>query len=38
MTDKKTPRKPIDWEAVERDYRAGALSLREIAARSLIGG
>lgn len=24
------PRKPIDWEAIEREYRAGQLSLREI--------
>ena len=24
---------PIDWESVERDYRAGTLSLREVAAR-----
>lgn len=26
-------RKSVDWEAVERDYRAGVLSLREIATR-----
>lgn len=26
-------RKTVDWEAVERDYRAGVLSLREIATR-----
>ena len=25
-------RKPVDWDSVERDYRAGMLSLREIAA------
>lgn len=25
-----TTKKPIDWEAVERDYRAGILSVREI--------
>ena len=25
-----TERKPIDWEAVEREYRAGQLSIREI--------
>lgn len=28
MTDKK---KAVDWEAIERDYRAGIMSLREIA-------
>lgn len=27
-----TDRKQIDWEAVERDYRAGVMSLREIGA------
>lgn len=27
------PRKPVDWEAVEREYRAGQLSLREIGRR-----
>jgi hypothetical protein len=27
-----TEKKPIDWEAVETDYRAGILSLREMAA------
>lgn len=26
-----TERKPIDWESIERDYRAGLLSVREIA-------
>ena len=26
-----TDRKPVDWEAIEREYRAGVLSLREIA-------
>ena len=26
-------RKPVDWESVERDYSAGLLSLREIAAK-----
>lgn len=26
-----TDRKPVDWEAVEREYRAGVLSVREIA-------
>jgi hypothetical protein len=26
-------RKPIDWEAIEREYRAGMLSLREIGRR-----
>ena len=25
-----TTKKPIDWEAIERDYRAGILSVREI--------
>lgn len=25
-----TAKKPIDWEAIERDYRAGILSVREI--------
>lgn len=25
------PKRPTDWEAIERDYRAGLLSLREIA-------
>lgn len=28
-----TDRKPIDWEAVEREYRAGQLSIAEIARR-----
>jgi hypothetical protein len=27
-----TTKKPIDWEAIERDYRAGILSVREIGA------
>ena len=31
MTPDKPKRKPIDWEAVEREYRAGQLSIREIA-------
>jgi len=31
MTEEATPRKQVDWEAIERDYRAGILSLREIA-------
>lgn len=33
MSDKNADRrrKPIDWEAVERDYRAGGLSISEIA-------
>lgn len=26
-----TERKPIDWESIERDFRAGVLSVREIA-------
>ena len=26
-------KKPIDWEAIERDYRAGILSVREIGAK-----
>lgn len=26
-----TEREPIDWESIERDYRAGVLSVREIA-------
>lgn len=31
--DAKTqPKKPIDWEAIERDYRAGIKTLRQIAA------
>ena len=30
MTPDKPKRKPIDWEAVERSYRAGVLSIREI--------
>lgn len=30
MIDKK-PRKATDWEAIERDYRAGLLSIREVA-------
>lgn len=30
MTDKKS-RKATDWEAIERDYRAGLLSIREVA-------
>ena len=29
--DQKKPRKPVDWEAVEREYRAGIRSLRDIA-------
>lgn len=29
-TTKKTPRHAVDWEAIERDYRAGLKSLREI--------
>lgn len=29
--EKKTGRKQIDWEMVEREYRAGKLSLREVA-------
>ena len=29
--DQKKPRKPVDWEAVEREYRAGLRSLRDIA-------
>jgi hypothetical protein len=28
----KSPRKEVDWELIERDYRAGLLSVREIAA------
>ncbi len=28
---KKTERKTYDWEAIEKDYRAGVLSIREIA-------
>ena len=28
--DKKKPRKPVDWEAVEREYRAGTRSTRDI--------
>jgi len=34
LPDQKAPpatRPPIDWESVERDYRAGVLSVREIA-------
>lgn len=27
-------RKPVDWEAIEREYRAGMLSLREIGRRN----
>lgn len=27
------PRQPIDWEAIEREYRAGQLSVREIGRR-----
>lgn len=31
MTEKKSPtRKPIDWEAVERDYRTGSFTDREL--------
>jgi hypothetical protein len=29
-----TERKSVDWEAIEREYRAGQLSVREIARRS----
>jgi hypothetical protein len=28
----KAPVKEIDWELIERDYRAGVLSVREVAA------
>ena len=31
MAPDKPKRKPIDWEAVEREYRAGQLSIRQIA-------
>lgn len=31
MADAKLKRPPVDWEAVEREYRGGILSLREIA-------
>jgi len=31
-TDNKTGRPDIDWERIEADYRAGLLSVREIAA------
>ncbi len=31
MTDPKAKRQAVDWEAVEREYRGGLLSLREIA-------
>lgn len=31
MSDAKEKRQPVDWEAVEREYRGGILSLREIA-------
>lgn len=30
--DQKKPRKPVDWEAVEREYRIGLRSLRDIGA------
>lgn len=30
MSEPGAPRKPIDWEAVEQEYRAGQMSLREI--------
>ena len=33
MTDADTSLSPTDWEAIERDYRAGMLSVREIARR-----
>lgn len=32
MTEAKTPKKVIDWELVEKHFRAGLLSLREICA------
>lgn len=32
MADVKPKRPPVDWEAVEREYRVGARSLRDIAA------
>lgn len=32
MTKSETKRSNVDWEAIHRDYRAGLLSLREIAA------
>jgi len=33
MSEPGAPRKPIDWEGVEREYRAGQLSIREIGRR-----
>lgn len=33
MSEPGAPRKPIDWEAIEREFRAGQLSVREIARR-----
>jgi len=33
MSEPGAPRQPIDWEAIEREYRAGQLSVREIGRR-----